>query len=146
MHHLDYPPIWLMGALALVWLETLLPMHALPPALPAIGTGLALLAVGLFALAGWEFLRARTTIIPHQAPRALITSGIFALSRNPIYLADVVLLVGLSLRWGALSGLILAPGLALVLQRRFILPEEARLRAAFGAAADAYFLHTRRWV
>lgn len=136
-----------MGALALVWVET----HLVPGAVPwvwaqGLGTVVALLAVALFALAGWEFLRARSTIIPHQTPRKLITTGIFALSRNPIYLGDLLLLVGLSLRWGAISGLALAPALALVLHHRFIKSEETRIRTTFGANADAYFACTRRWL
>ena len=147
MRHLDYPPLWLIAALGLVWVETqFAPGLVSWPALQHLGTALALLAVALFALAAAEFLRARSTIIPHQMPGALITRGVFALSRNPIYLADVILLVGLSLRWGALSGLILAPALVWILRQRFILPEEARLRTAFGAQADAYFARVRRWI
>jgi protein-S-isoprenylcysteine O-methyltransferase Ste14 len=147
MRHFDYPPVWLIAALGLVWAETLA-----VPGLVAfageriIGTGLVAVALVLIALAAWSFLRARSTIIPHQTPQRLITSGIFALTRNPIYLADVLLLVGVSLRWGALSGLVLSPALLWVLQHRFILAEEARIRAAFGAQAEAYFSRTRRWI
>lgn len=147
MRYLDYPPVWLIAALGLVWGETLVWPGLVPwPAVQHVGTGLALIAVALFGLAAVEFLRARSTIIPHQMPAALITRGIFALSRNPIYLADVILLVGLSLRWGAASGLVLAPVLVWVLRLRFIAGEEARLRARFGAAAEAYFARTRRWL
>lgn len=147
MRHFDYPPVWLIAALGLVWVETQVWPGLLGwPVVQHVGTGLALIALALFVLAAVEFLRARSTIIPHQMPAALITRGIFAFSRNPIYLADVILLVGLSLRWGAASGLVLAPVLAWVLQRRFILGEEARLRARFGAAAEAYFACTRRWL
>lgn len=147
MRHLDYPPVWLVAALGLVWGETQVWPGLLPwTVVQHVGTGLALVAVALFGLAAVEFLRARSTIIPHQSPSALITRGIFAFSRNPIYLADVILLVGLSLRWGAVSGLLLAPVLVLVLQRRFIAGEEARLHATFGASAEAYFTRTRRWM
>lgn len=146
MRYLDYPPVWLIAALGLVWGETQVwPGLLGSPVVEHVGTGLALVAVVLFLLAAVEFLRARSTIIPHQMPSALITRGIFAFSRNPIYLADVLLLVGLSLRWGAVSGLLLAPVLVWVLQTRFILAEEARLRTAFGAGAEAYFARVRRW-
>ncbi len=142
---LDYPPVWLMAALGLVWLET-----ALVPGLVdwarGLGNVLVLLAIAIFVLAVWEFLRARSTIIPHQTPQKLITTGIFAMSRNPIYLADVILLVGLSLRWGAVSGLLLAPVLVWILQQRFIHGEEARLHATFGADATRYMARTRRWI
>jgi protein-S-isoprenylcysteine O-methyltransferase Ste14 len=147
LRHLDYPPIWLLAALGLVWAETLLAPQVVPMAWAQMfGTGLVVVAIALFAAAAWEFWRARSTIIPHQTPQRLITGGIFALSRNPIYLADVVLLVGLSLRWGAVSGVLLAPVLVFVLQRRFIAGEEARIRASFGQAAEQYFHRTRRWL
>ncbi len=147
LRHLDYPPVWLLGALAVVWGETVVAPEMLPwPALTIFGTGIVILAIALFAAAGVAFLRARTTIIPHQMPQRLITDGIFALSRNPIYLADVLLLVGLSLRGEAVSGLLLAPVLVWVLQRRFIEPEEKRLQEAFADEAAAYFKRTRRWI
>ena len=65
---------------------------------------------------------------------------------NPIYLADLLLLVGLSLRWEALSGVLLTSVLALILPLRFIEGEEARLRKAFPAEAEAYFARARRWL
>lgn len=144
---IDYPPAWLLAALGLVWLETIfVPELADAPLLRQAGTVLVLLAVLIAIAAALAFLRARSTIIPHKTPQALITGGIFAVSRNPIYLADVLLLAGFSLRWGALSGVLLAPVLGWVLTRRFILGEEGRIRATFGAAADAYFARTRRWL
>jgi protein-S-isoprenylcysteine O-methyltransferase Ste14 len=147
LQYLDYPPVWLLAALGLVWGETLLAPQLVPMAWAQMpGTALVGVAIVLFAAAAWEFWRARSTIIPHQTPQRLITGGVFALSRNPIYLADVVLLLGLSLRWGAVSGLLLAPVLVWVLQRRFIYGEEARIHASFGQAADAYFKRTRRWL
>ncbi len=147
LRYLDYPPIWLLAALGLVWGETVLvPQSLVGAGGQMMGNALILLAILLILAAVAGFVQARSTIIPHQMPRQLITGGIFRLSRNPIYLADLLLLVGFSLRWGAVSGLALVPLLAWVLHVRFILGEEARLRAAFGAAADAYFARTRRWL
>ncbi|PZX39326.1 protein-S-isoprenylcysteine O-methyltransferase Ste14 [Roseinatronobacter thiooxidans] len=147
MRHLDYPPVWLIGALALVWCETMFVPQLLGHAyIQGAGTLLVLLGAVLFGLAGWAFLRARSTIIPHQTPQRLITTGIFRFSRNPIYLADVLILVGLSLRWGAVGGLVLAPVLVWVLHARFIKLEEGRILRAFGADAQAYFARTRRWL
>ena len=147
LRYLDYPPIWLLSALGLVWVETEFAPHILAGnGVRMAGNALIMMAIVLIVAATAGFVQARSTIIPHKMPRKLITGGIFRLSRNPIYLADVLLLVGFSLRWGAVSGLALAPVLAWVLHRRFILGEEARLRAAFGAAADAYFARTRRWL
>lgn len=144
---LDYPPVWLAGALVLAfWAGWAWPVLAGVVWFTAAGWSLVLLAVALMAAAAARFLRHRTTIIPHRAPDALITGGVYRLSRNPIYLADVLLLAGFILIWGAHLAWPLVPLLAWVLQRRFITPEESRLRAAFGPQAEAYFSRTRRWI
>lgn len=143
MRFLDLPPIWLAGALALTWVS--------PWGLPwgtTFWPGIILLVVaaGLTLAALREFARARTTIIPHLQPAALITSGVFRWTRNPIYVADVLILAGLALIWGKIFGLVLVPVLVILLERRFIRGEEARLSAAFGPAFDAYAARTRRWL
>ena len=79
-------------------------------------------------------------------PDALVTTGPFAISRNPIYLADALILMGLSLRWDAPIGVLLVPAFVWLITRRFILAEEARLSDHFGAAFDAYRKDTRRWL
>lgn len=93
-----------------------------------------------------EFRRAATTVIPRQDPSSLITGGVYRWSRNPIYLADVLILLGFVLIWGRALGFVLVPVLAVLLDRRFILGEEARLRAAFGEKFDAYAQQARRWI
>ena len=141
--YLDLPPIWLVGALCLVWLSPW-------PLIGAAGfwPGIGLLAIAAVLTAGalLEFGRAKTTVIPHQNPSALISGGIFRFTRNPIYLADVLILLGFSLIWSKLLGLILVLPFVLLLQRRFILPEEARLKEAFGSEFEQYTTRTRRWL
>lgn len=144
---LDYPPIWLLGALVLAKAETMLLGPAFQmAALTLLGNALFFAGLAIMALAALSFLRARSTIVPHETPAALITGGLYRLSRNPIYLADLMLLLGLALVWGSVLGLVLVPVLARILTRRFIEPEEARLRAAFGTEAEAFLNRTRRWI
>ena len=144
---IDLPPLWLALFAGIAWAQA----EALPVA--GIGAwgrwaGIALVALGLalFAAALVEFRRHRTTVIPHREPSALITTGIYRLSRNPIYLADALILAGLSLIWGAVSGLLLVPIFLALVTARFIRPEEARLRAGFGVDFDAWARNTRRWI
>ena len=142
----DYPPVWLMLFIALAWLQArVLPMGE-AGAFRWSGTVLAVAGVGLMVLAAAQLFRARTTIVPHEQPSALVTGGIYRLTRNPIYLGDALLLAGLVLRWGAWPSLILVPVFVAVITARFILPEEARLRAAFGAEFDTYASRVRRWI
>lgn len=143
MRYLDLPPLWLLGALIVVWVS---PWTIGWTGVFWLGAALLVAAAVLTLAALREFARARTTVIPHQPASALITSGIFGWTRNPIYLADVLILLGLSLVWGKLLGLLLFLPLALLLERRFILPEEGRLRATFGDAFERYAATTRRWL
>lgn len=145
---IDIPPVWLALCLALVWLQgTYLPVGPAPGGVVrALGLVLILGSLGVIGLVAWEFRRHRTTVIPHLAPDALVTSGLFAYSRNPIYLADAMIVAGCALRWHAWPSLILVPLFMAFIARRFIAGEEARLRAAFGGAFDSYAGKVRRWL
>ena len=140
---LDLPPLWLVACLAVAWI---VPWSVPWGAAPRPGYVCLALAAILVVAALFEFRRARTTPIPHQMPSALITTGVFRFFRNPIYLADLLILLGFALIWGSLLGLLLIPVLFAVLELRFILPEEERLRKAFPDAFEAYTRQTRRWV
>lgn len=143
----DYPPVWLAAFAAAAWAQgRFLPF--LQPGDWAVWAGRGLVGAGgaLMLAAAVELRRHRTTIIPHETPSALVTTGVYRVSRNPIYLADLLILAGLALLFGALPSLLLVPVLAVVLERRFIRPEEARLRARFGPAFDAWARGTRRWI
>lgn len=145
----DLPPVWLAGALALAWAQA----RHWPLGL-SFGGGWADLAGGLLvggglvlvALAAAEFRRARTTIVPHGQASALVTGGIYSRTRNPIYLADLMILAGLILYWDAVLSLVLVPLLLWVLERRFVIPEENRLRRTFRADFARYAQKVRRWI
>ncbi|MXQ06661.1 DUF1295 domain-containing protein [Alphaproteobacteria bacterium GH1-50] len=138
---LDYPPVWL-AAFVLLSIYT-------GPGWGHVATtlGWTLIASGLVLTlaAAAEFRKHRTTIVPHQTPESLVTTGVYAQSRNPIYLADVLILAGVAIWTGSIPGILSLPVLFLVLERRFILPEEARMAEKFGEEFEAYTRATRRW-
>lgn len=149
MKMIDVPPVWLLLFAVIAWMQaTYLPIGL------NFGTGWADLAGGLLVGAGLvlmglafvEFRKARTTVIPHQEASALITSGIFKRSRNPIYVGDALILAGLCLRWDAVLSLALVPVFVWVIEKRFIIGEEDRLRRKFRAAFASYCEETRRWL
>lgn len=144
---IDLPPAWLALFAALAWMQAVyLPIGGFGAWGNRAGLVLILLGLILMAVSILTMVAGRTTVIPHRDPDALITGGVFRFTRNPIYLADTAILTGLILRWDAVLSLLLIPVFVGVIQSRFILGEEARLRAAFGEAFDRYAAGTRRWL
>ena len=140
---LDYPPVWLLIFAGLAFLAgRVLPMAAAPKA----GWLLVALGLALMAAAALTMMRAGATVDPARQPTALVTHGVFRLSRNPIYLADVLILAGLCLAWQPLAALVLVPAFVLLIGRRFIRREEAWLRARDARAFEAWAARTRRWL
>lgn len=149
MKWLDMPPIWLALCAALAYAQGHYFSLGLSLAHPVTFLLAGLLVGGgivLASLAVMEFKRHRTTIIPHQTASQLIQTGVFKRSRNPIYLADVLILAGLVLWWDAVLSLALVPLLFWVLETRFVIPEENRLRRVFRADFARYAQKTRRWM
>lgn len=141
---LDLPPVWTLAAMAVVWFmaDVWAPLGDW-----GFWPGALLMAAGL-AVAIWaavHMMRQKTSVIPGATPTALVTDGPFARSRNPIYLADLIILVGWCLVCGTLAGLLILIFLYDILRRRFVLPEEERLRATFGEAFETYANAVPRW-
>jgi len=109
---------------------------------------LLLLCLAVFIAAVYQFWRNKTTINPQKIgdTRALITTGIYRFSRNPIYVADVLLLLAWAVWLGDWLNLIF-PALFVVYMNRFqIEPEEQSLREKFGDEFEVYCARVRRWI
>lgn len=145
---IDLPPVWLIGFIVLVWLQIWLWPAAslLHPAATWLGGLLFWAGLALMAWAIWSFRTHATSVVPHQMPQRIITSGPFKHTRNPIYLGDLMVLAGVILGHGAYLMIGLLPLLAVVLTRRFIVPEEARMKRNFEVDFARYAGETRRWV
>jgi protein-S-isoprenylcysteine O-methyltransferase Ste14 len=105
----------------------------------AIGIGLNLAADSLFKRHG-------TTVKPFEEPSSLVTAFPFSISRNPMYLGMVIILIGVALLLGTVSPLIPAIVLPVVIDRRFVRMEERMLAARFGEQWEQYRLQVRRWI
>ena len=92
--------------------------------------------------------RARTTVNPLRPERAahLVTSGVFARSRNPIYLGDALILAALALGLGNWLNFLLLPAFVGLIGRFQIAPEERALQRLFGDQYRAYCARVRRWL
>jgi protein-S-isoprenylcysteine O-methyltransferase Ste14 len=146
MRQAESPPTWLLLCLVLAWLQArFVPLWDMGRLGAVLGWGLIVASAGLMVWSMREFRRHRTTIIPREVPSAMITAGPYQYSRNPIYVADAAFLAGFVLIWDA-GGLVLVAVFVAVITWRFILGEEAGMRATFGAAFDDYAARVRRWV
>lgn len=143
---LDWPPVWTAAAVVLSWVASLvMPWPILGTLGMVAGAVLALAGLGLMAAAVHEMQKARTTVIPRRPPTALVTSGIFEWSRNPIYLGDLLVAAGAMLWFQVPWALPMTGVLALVLRSRFIEGEEQRLTETFGAEFTLWAARTGRW-
>lgn len=110
----------------------------------ALGIVLVFIGIVVIVLARRELARFQQPTDPGQPTSQLVTTGVFALSRNPLYLAAVLLLLGLALAFNLLwAGVLLLPAVVLC-HYVLILPEERYLAAKFGAY-QAYTASVRRW-
>jgi protein-S-isoprenylcysteine O-methyltransferase Ste14 len=141
----DVPPVWLVLHLVLAWGVSLIS----PPLFGLAGHwgGKVLIGLGVLVMAAAlvTMTRAKTTVIPRRDPSALVTYGIFGWSRNPIYLADTLILSGAILWLDAPFALPLVASFMTLIRVRFIEGEEARLTAAFGPEFDLWAARVRRW-
>ena len=146
LRDIDIPPAWLALHLVGAWV-----LSFVSPALfgafgRLAGQGLVLAGLLLMAAAVAQMVLARTTVVPRRDPTALVTTGLFSLSRNPIYLADAIILLGAILWLDAVLALPLLFSFVWLIQTRFIRDEETRLTEAFGPEFDLWAARTRRWV
>jgi len=107
------------------------------------------LAGGVVALSGAiAFRRAGTTVNPMKPHTAssLVTTGIYRITRNPMYVGDVFVLVAWAIFLSAPWTLAGAPAFVLYMNRFQIAPEERVLLAKFGANYSTYTAKVRRWL
>ena len=100
-----------------------------------------------FCLAGAaRFVRRGNTLLPKADGRSLVTDGVFRISRNPMYLGMVLILVGVAVIAGSATVWLVPPVFAAVIDRQLIRREEASLAQHFGEDYEAYRQRVRRWV
>jgi len=143
-----YPPVWLVfGLVAVFALDEYLPGPRFDGlAAQACGGLLIFAGLVLLLLANGLFFRAKTDAIPFRNVTALVTSGVYRYTRNPMYLGMFAVLAGCAVTVGASSALLVAPLFAAIIEWRFIRPEEAMLRGLFGEAYRDYCARVRRWL
>lgn len=110
------------------------------------GATLVVLGAGLFGWAVHVQMQAGTHPEIGHATTALVTRGPYSMSRNPIYVAFLLVQTGIGLMLAWWIALVLLPIAAWTLHRYVVLPEEAWLSQRFGQNYDQYREATRRWL
>ena len=95
-----------------------------------------------------HFFRKKTTVNPvnPEGASALVVSGLYRLSRNPMYFGLLLVLSGWALLLGFALNIVLLWLFVILITELQIKPEEDVLRAKFGADYDAYCGRVRRWI
>jgi protein-S-isoprenylcysteine O-methyltransferase Ste14 len=147
---LPWPPLLMVAVVAVAWtLGRIAPLSW--PGVedgPARVVGLGIGAAGV-ALLIWSTVtlnRHGTTVRPSGAASThLVTDGPYRFRRNPIYIADVLMLLGVAELTHNVWYVIVAALFIPLVTWLAILPEERHLEARFGDAYRAYKASTRRW-
>jgi protein-S-isoprenylcysteine O-methyltransferase Ste14 len=142
------PPTYLWAAIiAMVAFHFLFPLKRIIP-FPWDLLGLIPLALGIVLnlMADKAFRDAKTTVKPFRESTTLITDGVYRISRHPMYLGFVLILLGLAVLLGSLTPFMMIPVFAVVMDLVFIVVEEQMLEEKFGQAWLDYKAAVRRWL
>ena len=116
------------------------PFHMIALPVLAIGIFLLLWCVRDFYVAG------RGSLAPWAPPKNLVTVGLYRISRNPMYVAVLIILCGWALAFPSLALWIYTGAIAIAFHLRVVLGEEPWLARAHGKAWQDYRARVRRWI
>jgi protein-S-isoprenylcysteine O-methyltransferase Ste14 len=141
------PPLLLVvGIAVIVLLAIFAPVHFLPAAVSlAAGIPLLVLAASLMGWGIWSLSQKGESPYPYRPTERLLTDGALRVSRNPIYTADLLTLLGLALLLDTATGLVVVAAIG-VLAHNVVKAEEWYLEAKFGDEYREYRSRVRRWI
>jgi protein-S-isoprenylcysteine O-methyltransferase Ste14 len=143
------PPLaWGLAVIAGLALDWLVPLPFLPAGLPArwLGATVVVLALALFAWAIVTITRAGSNVPTYRPTIAIVESGPYRFTRNPIYLGMVLALIGLAIAFDTLWLLLMLVPFTLVIRYGVVAREEAYLERKFGDVYRGYRARVRRWL
>ena len=114
--------------------------------MPGAGIIIGTLGLLLMLRAWWLFRTANTAICPTGRATSLITTDVYRLTRNPMYLGIVLMLTGVGLYSGGVLYVAAAATFFAIINHAFCPFEEHRLRTVFGEEYVRYAGRVRRWL
>ena len=146
--HKILPPVYLLIAVLLMaGLNYFTPLHTILAA-PVTYLGIGLIVLG-FLIVIWpaaSFGRVGTPIRPFEESTDLVTNGMYRVTRNPMYLGMVAVLLGVAVLFGSASPFLLIPIFGWIIQTKFVKFEEVLLEETFGDEYIEYKGRVRRWL
>jgi len=143
------PAIAVLVAAAMWALSRVTPSVQIPSGIRVfLALAIAMVAIG-FSVAGViSFRRAKTTLDPTkpQSASSLVSSGIYAVTRNPMYVGLLLVLIALAIFLSSPWTLVGPAAYFLYIGRFQIAPEERALTALFGTEYTEYLSKVRRWL
>jgi len=142
------PITYLLAAILLMLaMHFLLPVAScIPPLWNLLGILPVAVGVAINLAADGAFRNAGTAVKPFEESSVLVTDGVFRVTRNPMYLGFVLILIGLAVLLGSLTPYPVVIAFAVLVDRMFITVEERMLAEKFGLDWKIYKLSTRRWL
>lgn len=144
-----FPPPFLYAALFLLGLllDRFWPWNLLPRGLSrTLAAVLLVPGLGMVLSSLWLFLRAKTSPLPMRPATALVRTGFYRWTRNPMYLGMLLVYAGAALLFDVFWAMLLAPALPWLVTRLVIRREERYLEARFGNDYRAYMAEVGRWI
>ena len=143
-----YPPVWLLlGLISIFALNELYPVIRFTSLIfQVLGGVVIVVGLLLLVMANGLFVRAGTDVIPFRKVSSLVTTGIYRFTRNPMYLGMAAVLLGCALTVGVVPALLVPVVFVVIVEARFIRPEEQMLRELFPQEYPAYCQRVRRWL
>ena len=141
------PTVLLISMVIMVGLRFVIPvMRIIPGPWNVLGIVPVALGVALNIIADNVFWRTGTTVKPFQESTALVTSGVYRISRHPMVLGYVLILVGGAVVLARLTPFLVIPVFSVLMDRVFISVEERMLDERFGQVWAGYKNRVRRWI
>ena len=137
----------LIAVLLMAGLNYFTPLHTILAApITYLGSGLIILGFLIVIWPAASFGRVGTPIRPFEESTDLVTNGMYRVTRNPMYLGMVAVLLGVAVLFGSASPFLLIPIFGWIIQTKFVKFEEALLEETFGDEYIEYKSRVRRWL
>ena len=144
-----YPPVWLAIGIIIqfVFNEYFPGQRFTSTTWQVVGGVFLVVGMALLVIAGGLFKQADTELIPFRDVRALVTTGVFRFSRNPMYLGMLLVVIASGIFWQHLVALAVGAVFFFAYINRFqITPEEQAMEKLFGDEFRTYCERARRWL